>query len=226
MSLAGDTGYSDGRLRHLLEEQDIIAYIPIHTKQETSMVASGDFVYHGDHLVCPQGEILRRGSYHKRQRSYQYVARQKDCQACPIKDTCLPRGQKRRFFGVTIYHPEYARARERNRTAAYRRESIRRKTIVEGTFASLDRLGWEKSRLRGLWKVDCEGYMAALAHNVLKMPRRLGRGVGPPGPVAPADAVATTGRRATQDAVSDFVALLWRFVRANWWTFCLKPALR
>ena len=93
VSLAADTGYSDGRLRHLLEEQDITAYIPIHPKQETSMVSSGDFVYRGDHLVCPQGKILRRGAYHKRQRSYQYVARQKDCKACPIKDTCLPPGQ-------------------------------------------------------------------------------------------------------------------------------------
>ena len=226
VSLAGDTGYSDGRLRHLLEEQDITAYIPIHPKQETSMVASGDFVYHGDHLVCPQGKILRRSTYHKRQRSYQYVARQKDCQACPIKDICLPPGQKRRFFGVTIYHPEYARARERNRTAAYRRESVRRKTIAEGTFASLDRLGWEKSRLRGLWKVDCEGYMAALAHNVLKMVRKLGRGVGPPGPVAPADAIAANAGHATDDAVANFVMRSSWFGWLTWWTQHLKPVPR
>ena len=49
----------------------------------------------------------------------------------------------------------------------------RRRTIVEGIFASLDRLGWAKSRLRGLWKVDCEGFMASIAHNVLKAVRRL-----------------------------------------------------
>ena len=38
MSLTGDTGYSVGQLRGLLEEQDITAYIPIHPRQETSMV--------------------------------------------------------------------------------------------------------------------------------------------------------------------------------------------
>ena len=166
------------------------------------MVASGDFSYHGDHLICPQGTILHRGAYHKRQRSYHYVARQKDCQACPIKETCLPPGQKRRFFGVTIYHPQYARTGERNRTAAARRERNRRKTIADGTFASLDRLEWEKSRLRGLWEVDCEGYMTALAHNVLKMVRRLGRGVGPPGPVASADAIAQDVRCDAVDAAA------------------------
>ena len=30
--------------------------------------------------------------------------------------------------------------------------------------------------------VDCEGFMASFAHNVLKAVRRLGSGTGPPGP--------------------------------------------
>ena len=127
----------------------------------------------------------------------------------PVKDTCLPPGQKRRYIGLTMYHPVYLRARERNRTAAYQRERFRRRTIAEGTLASLDRLGWDKSRLRGLWKVDCEGYMASLAHNVKKMVRRLGGGVGPPGPVAPADAIAASGGNAADDAMANFVAPLW-----------------
>ena len=111
----------------------------------------------------PEGKILRRGSFHKGSRTYQYVARQKDCQACPVKESCLPPKQKRRYFTLTMYYPEYLRARERNRTEAYRQEIRRRQTIAEGTFASLDRLSWTRTRLRGLWKVDCEGYMAALA---------------------------------------------------------------
>ena len=57
VSLVGDTGYSDGQLRHLLEGQDVTAYVPIHPKQETSMMASGDFVRHGDHLVCPKARL-------------------------------------------------------------------------------------------------------------------------------------------------------------------------
>ena len=47
VSLARDSGYSDGRLRQLLEERKIAAYIPIHTRHETSMVSTGEFVYHG-----------------------------------------------------------------------------------------------------------------------------------------------------------------------------------
>ena len=37
----------------------------------------------------------------------------------------------------------------------------------------------------GLWKVDCEGFMASVAHNVLKAVRRPGHCTGPPGPDGP-----------------------------------------
>ena len=75
-------------------------------------------------------------------------------------------------------------------------------------------------------KVDCEGYMAALAHNVLKMVRRLGRSGGPPGPAAPADAMAASGWHAADDAVADFVAPLWCFAWVRWRIRHLRPALR
>ena len=108
---------------------------------------------------------------------------------------CLPPGQKRRYIGLTMYPPMHLRARERNQTAAYRWEQKGRRIVSEGTFASLDRLGWVKSRLRGFWRVDCEGYMAALVHNVLKAVRRLGQDTGPPvllKPRAAADGVPAT----------------------------------
>ena len=185
LSLAADTAYSVGQLRELLEEKDITAYIPIHPIQETNMVSKGDFIYHGDHLICPRGKLLRRSAFMRRDRAYRYVAHQEDCQACPVKAQCLPPNQKRRYVALSMHHPLLLRARERNKTEAYRRERRRRQTIAEGTFASLDRLSWARSRLRGLWKVDCEGYMAGLAHNVLNAVRRLRQGMGPPGPLKP-----------------------------------------
>ena len=55
-----------------------------------------------------------------------------------------------------------------NSTLVYEEEIRKRKTIVEGVFACQDRLGWARCKLRGLRKVDCEGFLAALAHNILK----------------------------------------------------------
>ena len=45
--------------------------------------------------------------------------------------------------------------------------------------------GMGEVSLARTWKVDCEGYMAALAHNAKEMVRRLGRGIGPPDPASP-----------------------------------------
>ena len=49
--------------------------------------------------------------------------------------------------------------------------------------------------------------MAALAHNVLKMVRRLRRGVGLPGSVVPADVIAAKVGQAEDDAVADLGTL-------------------
>ena len=71
ISLAADTAYNAGRLRQILEERGITAYIPIHPRQESNMVARGGFEYRGDHLVCPQGKMMKRATYHRGTDSYE-----------------------------------------------------------------------------------------------------------------------------------------------------------
>ena len=133
---------------------------------------------------------------------------------------------KRRFFTLTVYHPVYLRAKERNRTAAYWRERRRRHTVVEGIFASWDRLGWEKSRLRGLWKVDCEGYMAALAHNVKKLVRRMGRGIGTPDPASPDAGIIAGYESIMIDGAMGPTAPVRHSSSMSWLVIYLRPLLR
>ncbi len=189
-SLAADTGYNDGRLRKYLKDLGIPTYIPVHPNQERSMVTRGGFEYRGDHLVCSEGKRLNRGSLVRKDRQYLYVAHQKDCQQCPVNTECLPKGQKRRFVSLSMYYPLFLEARELNKSASFEEEMVIRRTTAEGVFASQDRLGWARSRLRKLWKVDCEGYMSALAHNLKKAVRRLDSSPGPP---EPQRAVAVVG---------------------------------
>jgi len=60
-----------------------------------------------------------------------------------------------------------------NKTLAYSEAIRKRQSIIEGVFACQDRLGWARCKLRGLWKVDCEGFLASLTHNILKALRKL-----------------------------------------------------
>ena len=97
---------------------------------------------------------------------------------------------------------------------------------MEGTFASLDRLGWDKSRVRGQWKVHREGYMSALDHNVPKMVGRLGRGVGPPGPASPAAGTVADAEYAMTDAAAYRSALPRYLFWVSWLVSGLTPVLR
>lgn len=68
--------------------------------------------------------------------------------------------------------------------------------------------------------------MASFAHNVLKMAHKLGRVVGPPGPVAPADAITFSVEQVIGGGLEDSVAPLHCLVRLSCWVLCPKRALR
>ena len=55
-------------------------------------------------------------------------------------------------------------------------------------------------------------------------PGPLGRGVGPSGPVAPADAIGVVWERSADDAVADLVPQSRCFGWADFWTIYLRPA--
>lgn len=68
--------------------------------------------------------------------------------------------------------------------------------------------------------------MPALAHNVLKMVRRLGRGIGPPGPASP-DAETVAGSEYTiADAMMDPETGPRCFSLLSWLVFSLRPVPR
>ena len=193
-TFAADTAYTVGRLRKSLDDMGVTAYIPFHPNQARNMVAKGGFDYREDHLVCLEGRVLRKSAFLKKDRTYQYIARQHDCQRCPVKAECLPPGQMRRYVALSIFHSLHLEAKKRNESETFEIEMLRRQTIAEGVFASQDRLGWARSSLRGLWKVDCEGYISALAHNLKKAVRRLGNFAGSPEPAsAPKPDAALSG---------------------------------
>ena len=62
-TFAADTGYNAGRLRERLCDMGITAYIPFHPNHAKNIIAKGGFEYRGDHLVCPEGKILRRSAF-------------------------------------------------------------------------------------------------------------------------------------------------------------------
>lgn len=170
--LATDTGYSQGRLRRLLDRRGIEAHIPLHTRhREHRQKRIGFHITPEGNLRCPAGKVLRRTTFYAKDETWQYAARVPDCQGCPLRSSCLPPRSKRCFVQLSVDEREFQEAERRLRTARYRRLARRRRTVVEGVFARLDRLGFQRARRFGLDDVPCEGYLAAFAHNLLKVLR-------------------------------------------------------
>ena len=67
------------------------------------------------------GQGASQSAFLKKDRTYQYVARQYDCQRCPVKAECLPPGQMRRYVALSIHHSLHLEAKERNEGKRSRR---------------------------------------------------------------------------------------------------------
>lgn len=165
-TLAADTGYRAGRFRRVLRRRGITSYIPLDHHQQHGLPAG--FVDHQDHLVCPTGAILRQRGVPDAEDSVSYAARSRDCRPCPRRATCLSPSMDAKQLWVSWYRGETQQAARRNQTRRYEREMRRRKTVVEGVFARLDRLGGTRARVRGLERVRAQGTLTAIAHNLLK----------------------------------------------------------
>jgi transposase len=179
-SLTGDAAYGTGAFRQKLRRQGITLYAPLKENNQASaptLLGAGTFAFHGDHLVCPAEQVLYPTGFPYADGAQMFVAPPGACALCPLRPDCLPPKQERRQVMVSRYQYEYRRAQRVNATVAYQREMRRRKTVIEGVFARLDRLGWDRARLRGIAQVDCQGTVAAIAHNLLKAltKRRFGK---------------------------------------------------
>lgn len=168
-SLCGDSGYRSLRLRFLLRRRGIEPYMPLHPHEmDDSSLLDTSFQYHGDHLICRAGKTLRIRGLPNAKGVVHYVSTERACRSCQIKGSCLAPKEKAKCVVASRYHLELLRARKALLSSRFAREMKRRKTAVEGVFAHLDQLAFDEARLRATDKVDVQGTIAALAHNILK----------------------------------------------------------
>ena len=75
-------------------------------------------------------------------------------------------------MGISLYKEQIEKAKLINQTPAFKQAMRRRKTVIEGVIAHLRNLGL-KIKLWGLEKVNIQGILSALAHNVLKAVKKM-----------------------------------------------------
>jgi hypothetical protein len=101
-----DAGYSNGFHYALLEQRGITPWIPVFGKYKP--VIEG-FTYEPDRNAyrCPAGKLLPFRNYGTSLDGNwlkNYRAEYRDCQACPLKPTCVPSATQKKL----VRSPDYA----------------------------------------------------------------------------------------------------------------------
>jgi hypothetical protein len=173
-SLAADKGYTAGEFRAFLEGKGIKAFIPLKQEPKTTRIPASQFKLQGEVLICPQGKTLKFVKKWKRNQCVQlhYRSHPQDCFDCPLKKECIKAKSGYRTVTISLYKKQIEKAKLINQTPAFKQAMRRRKTVIEGVIAHLKNLDL-KIRLWGLKKVNIQGILSALAHNVLKAVKKM-----------------------------------------------------
>ncbi len=128
-----------------------------------------DFIYdpNTDTFTCPAGQTLTRRKHKKTRKAYEYACAATTCRACSLRPECtkakgVARSVKRHYNQEAV---DVGRAQ--SHSAAGKRDRVRRKWLMEGSFAdSANNHGFKRARWRRLWRQQIQDYLIAAVQNV------------------------------------------------------------
>lgn len=175
--LAADTVYGNAHTLKWLLERGIEPHIPVWDKsaRPDGQFSRADFTFDKQRniYICPGGAKLTSTGNVDQGRIVYYKASKNDCSTCPLKSRCTTAVARK----VTRDIDENVRDHVRSlaNTEAFQRSRRERKK-VEMAFAHMKRiLKLDRLRLRGLAGARDEVLLVAIAQNLRKLARYVGR---------------------------------------------------
>jgi transposase len=166
-----DAGYSNGFNYAFLEQRGITPWIPVFGKYKP--VVEG-FTYEPDVNAyrCPAGKLLPFRNYCTSQDGgwlKNYRAEYRDCQACPLKPTCVPSATQKKLVR-SPYDAAYLRAWQRQQSRAGQRRRRVRQGTVEPVFGNLlHHYGLRRVNTKGQAAAHKTMLLTAIAYNLKKL---------------------------------------------------------
>ncbi|RZK20687.1 MAG: IS1182 family transposase [Hymenobacter sp.] len=166
-----DAGYSNGFNYAFLEQRGITPWIPVFGKYKP--VVEG-FTYEPDVNAyrCPAGKLLPFRNYCTSLDGTwlkNYRAEYRDCQACPLKPTCVPSATQKKLVR-SPYDAAYLRAWQRQQSRAGRRRRRVRQGTVEPVFGNLlHHYGLRRVNTKGQAAAHKAMVLSAVAYNLKKL---------------------------------------------------------
>ena len=125
------------------------------------------FVYDCEHdrFICPAGEILRKRSYYKERRHYEYKASSEICRQCRLKRECT-RSKDGRTLKRHTRQDELDIMLKDAHSREARKDIKTRQHLSERSFAQSTRYGFKRARWRRLWRMEIQDFLIAAVQNI------------------------------------------------------------
>ena len=198
--LLADAGYKSGPNMRLLEQAEVDGYLPETEEKNIGKVKRNypelygkeEFRYdpERDCYICPAGQVLRPTTRNRRRTRYSgseakvYRAARGVCLACPQRERCTKnKARAGRSVSRDDYDEERLRMRQKLAAEEGRAVYAKRKCLVEPVIGQLKIVGrLVQFLLRGVLGAKIEFKWGAIAHNLLKLVRKVLAGEAEPVP--------------------------------------------
>ncbi|MGE8131936.1 transposase [Methylobacterium sp. NPDC080182] len=172
VTATADAGYAYAKVYGGLERRGIDAVIPAKADPMRSAVPLRRFRFdpHRDVVTCPQGKILSPGKVHNHGRFF--VARARDCKACPMAKLCLSPRRSARTVMISTDYPALLRARRRRERWSADEKHLyqRHRWRSEGFHGEAKTWhGLARAVRRGLQNMRIQSFLTAAAVNLKRL---------------------------------------------------------
>ena len=136
--------------------------------RKEGIFSEADFAYDSetDTYRCPAGKKLARRMHMKQRRAYAYAASDATCSACRLRAECTRAQGTARTIKRHEKQELIDAARRESHSEQARKDRIRRKWLMEGSFAdAANHHGFKRSRWRRLWRQKIQDYLIATCQN-------------------------------------------------------------
>jgi len=125
-----------------------------------------------DTFICPAGKILKRRTLHENKQNIEYAASKKDCSSCLLKSQCT-NCKTGRSLQRHVRHDDLNGMLAAAQTPQAKRDIKTRQHLMERSFARSVRFNFDRSRWRGLWKVNIQEYLVSTIQNIQTLIRNI-----------------------------------------------------
>ncbi|MDH5524733.1 MAG: transposase, partial [Desulfobulbaceae bacterium] len=142
-------------------------YLTRSNKKKWAIFSEDQFRYDPlkDVYICPTGTVMPCRAKHTKRRSMEYRAPRKACVSCELREQCT-RNKSGRSITRHMRQEELESMRQASQSPKAKRDIKTRQHLMERSFARGERLGFDRARWRGLWRMEIQECLTCVVQNI------------------------------------------------------------